>query len=124
MTEENEISRIILDCAYKVHTKLGSGLLEKVYRECLAYELIKCGLDVQQEKAFPFIYEDIKMDCGYRVDIIVNDKVIIELKVVEDFTVEHTAQCLTYMRLSECKLGLLLNFYKKSLKDGIKRLIL
>lgn len=124
MTEENEISRIILDCAYKVHTKLGSGLLEKVYRECLAYELTKYGLDVQQEKAFPVIYEDIKMDCGYRVDIIVNNKVIIELKVVEDFTVEHTAQCLTYMRLSECKLGLLLNFYKKSLKYGIKRLIL
>lgn len=124
MTEENEISRIILDCVYKVHTKLGSGLLEKVYRECLAYELTKYGLDVQQEKAFPVIYEDIKMDCGYRVDIIVNNKVIIELKVVEDFTVEHTAQCLTYMRLSECKLGLLLNFYKKSLKDGIKRLIL
>ena len=124
MTEENEISRIILDCAYRVHTKLGSGLLEKVYRECLAYELTKYGLDVQQEKAFPVIYEDIEMDCGYRVDIIVNNKVIIELKVVEDFTVEHTAQCLTYMRLSECKLGLLLNFYKKSLKDGIKRLIL
>jgi GxxExxY protein len=124
MTEENEISRIILDCAYRVHTKLGSGLLEKVYRECLAYELTKYGLDVQQEKAFPVIYEDIEMDCGYRVDIIVNNKVIIELKVVEDFTIEHTAQCLTYMRLSECKLGLLLNFYKKSLKDGIKRLIL
>lgn len=124
MTEENEISRIILDCAYKVHTKLGSGLLEKVYRECLAYELTKYGLDVQLEKAFPVIYEDIKMDCGYRVDIIVNNKVIIELKVIEDFSIEHTAQCLTYMRLSECKLGLLLNFYKKSLKDGIKRLIL
>lgn len=124
MIEENEISRIILDCAYKVHTKLGSGLLEKVYRKCFAYDLIKCGLDVQQEKAFPIIYEDIKMDCGYRVDIIVNNKVIIELKVVEDFTIEHTAQCLTYMRHSECNLGLLLNFYKKSLKDGIKRLIL
>ena len=124
MTEENEISRIILDCAYKVHTKLGSGLLEKVYRECLAYELTKCGLEVKQEKAFPVIYEDIKMDCGYRVDIIVNNKVIVELKVVEEFTLEHTAQCLTYMRLSECRLGLLLNFYKKSLKDGIKRLIL
>ena len=124
MTEENEISRIILDCAYKVHTKLGSGLLEKVYRECLAYELTKYGLDVIQEKPFPVTYEDIKMDCGYRVDIIVNNKVIIELKVVEDFTIEHTAQCLTYMRLSECRLGLLLNFYKKSLKDGIKRLIL
>ncbi|MFN3754869.1 GxxExxY protein [Flavobacterium sp.] len=124
MNEENEISRIILDCAYKVHTKLGSGLLEKVYRECLAYELIKLGLDVKQEQPFPVIYEDIKMDCGYRVDLIVNNKVIVELKVVENFTIEHTAQCLTYMRLSECKLGLLLNFYKKSLKDGIKRLIL
>ena len=124
MTEENEISRIILDCAYKVHTKLGSGLLEKVYRECLAYELTKCGLEVKQEKAFPVVYEDIKMDCGYRVDILVNNKVLVELKVVEEFTLEHTAQCLTYMRLSECRLGLLLNFYKKSLKDGIKRLIL
>lgn len=124
MQEENDLSRIILDCAYKVHTKLGSGLLEKVYRECLAYELEMLGLDVKQEKAFPIIYEEIKFDCGYRVDIIVNNKVIIELKVVEDFTIEHTAQCLTYMRLSGCKLGLLLNFYKKSLKDGIKRLII
>ena len=124
MQEENEISRIILDCAFKVHTKLGSGLLEKVYRECLAYELTKCGLEVKQEKAFQVIYDEIVMDCGYRVDIIVNNKVIIELKVVEDFTIEHVAQCLTYMRLSECKLGLLLNFYKKSLKDGIKRLII
>ena len=113
-----------MDCAYKVHTKLGSGLLEKVYRECLAYELTKFGLEVKQEKVFPVVYEDIKMDCGYRVDIIVNNKVIVELKVVEEFTLEHTAQCLTYMRLSECRLGLLLNFYKKSLKDGIKRLIL
>jgi GxxExxY protein len=124
MIEENEISSIVLDCAYKVHTKLGSGLLEKVYRECLAYELIKCGLNVVQEKPFPVIYEDIKMDCGYRVDLIINNKVIVELKVVEEFTIEHTAQCLTYMRLSNCKLGLLLNFYKKSLKDGIKRLII
>lgn len=124
MTKENEISRIILDCAYKVHTKLGSGILEKVYRECLAYELEKCGLEVKQEKSFPVIYEEIRMDCGYRVDLIVNNKVIVELKVVEDFTIEHIAQCLTYMRLSNCKLGLLLNFYKKSLKDGIKRLII
>ncbi|AMA48399.1 MULTISPECIES: GxxExxY protein [Flavobacterium] len=124
MQEENDISKIILDCAYKVHTKLGSGLLEKVYRECLAYELEKCGLNVKQEKGFPVVYEDIKFDCGYRVDIIVNDKVIIELKVVEEFTIEHTAQCLTYMRLADCRLGLLLNFYKRSLKDGIKRLVI
>ncbi len=124
MQEENDLSKIILDCAYKVHTKLGSGLLEKVYRECLAYELVKCGLEVKQEKAYPVVYDEIKFDCSYRVDIIVNNKVIIELKVVEDFTIEHTAQCLTYMRLSDCRLGLLLNFYKKSLKDGIKRLII
>lgn len=124
MIEENDISGIVLDCAYKVHTKLGSGLLERVYRECLAYELEKCGLEVNQEKSFPVIYEEIKMDCGYRVDLIINNKVIVELKVVEDFTIEHIAQCLTYMRLSNCKLGLLLNFYKKSLKDGIKRLII
>ncbi len=90
----------------------------------MAYELTKCGLEVKQECPFLVIYEDIKMDCGYRVDILVNNKVIVELKVVEDFTIEHTAQCLTYMKLSECRLGLLLNFYKKSLKDGIKRLIL
>ena len=124
MKEENEISRIVLDCAYKVHSKLGSGLLEKVYRECLAYELEKYGLEVEQEKSFPVFYEEIRMDCGYRVDLIINNKVIVELKVVEDFTIEHVAQCLTYMRLSNCKLGLLLNFYKKSLKDGIKRLII
>ena len=121
---ENEISKIVLDCAFKVHTKLGSGLLEKVYRECLAYELKKHGLSVEQEVAMPVIYETIKMDCGYRIDILINKKVVIELKVVEDFTIEHVAQCLTYMRFANCRLGLLLNFYKKSLKDGIKRLIL
>ena len=121
---ENDISKIVLDCAFKVHTKLGSGLLEKVYRECLAYELTKQGLTAEQEVAMPVIYEDIKMDCGYRIDILVNKKVVVELKVVENFTIEHIAQTLTYMRFSNCKLGLLINFYKKSLKDGIKRLIL
>lgn len=121
---ENEISKVILDCAFKVHTKLGSGLLEKVYREALAYELNKVGLIAEQEVAVPVFYEDIKFDCGYRIDILVNKKVIIELKVVENFTIEHIAQGLTYMRFANCKLGLLLNFYKKSLRDGIKRLIL
>ncbi|SHF47994.1 GxxExxY protein [Flavobacterium fontis] len=124
MKEENEISRMVLQCAYKVHTKLGSGLLEKVYRECLAYELRKEGLIVEQEKPFPVYYEEVKMDCGYRVDLFINNKVIVELKVVDEFTIEHIAQCLTYMRLSESRLGLLLNFYKKSMKDGIKRLVL
>jgi GxxExxY protein len=124
MKEENEISRMVLQCAFKVHTKLGSGLLERVYRECLAYELKKEGLIVEQEKPFPVYYEEVKMECGYRVDLFINNKVIVELKVVEEFTIEHIAQCLTYMRLSESRLGLLLNFYKKSMKDGIKRLVL
>ena len=124
MKEENEISRMVLQCAYKVHTKLGSGLLERVYRECLAYDLRKEGLIVEQEKPFPVYYEEVKMDCGYRVDLFINNKVIVELKVVDEFTIEHIAQCLTYMRLSESRLGLLLNFYKKSMKDGIKRLVL
>lgn len=124
MEDENTISKIVLDCAFKIHTTLGSGLLEKVYKECLAYELSKEGLFVEREKAFPVIYEEVKLDCGYRVDLLVSKKVVVELKVVEDFTVEHTAQVLTYLRLSECKLGLLLNFYKRSLKDGIKRVIL
>jgi GxxExxY protein len=124
MEDENTISKIVLDCAFKIHTTLGSGLLEKVYKECLAHEPSKEGLFVEREKAFPVIYEEVKLDCGYRVDLLVSKKVVVELKVVEDFTVEHTAQVLTYLRLSECKLGLLLNFYKRSLKDGIKRVIL
>jgi len=121
---EDQISRIILDCAFKVHTKLGPGLLESAYRSCLAYELRKAGLIVEEEKALPLIYEDIKLECGYRIDILVNSKVIIELKTVEAFTEVHQAQTLTYMKLSGCHLGLLINFYTKSLKDGIKRFIL
>jgi len=124
MFEENVISRKVLDCAYKVHSRLGSGLLEKVYRECLALELRREGLHVEQEKGFPVVYDQIQIDCGYRVDLHVNKKVIVELKVVEELTIEHVAQCLTYMKLSDSKLGLLLNFYKRSLKDGIKRVIL
>ena len=121
---ENEISKIFLDCAFKVHTSLGPGLLESAYRECLAYELKKFELKVEKEKPIPLVYEEVKMECGYRIDLLVENKVVIELKVVEAFNDVHIAQTLTYMRLSGCKLGLLLNFYTKSLKDGIKRLIL
>jgi len=121
---EDQISRIILDCAFKVHTKLGPGLLESAYRTCLAYELRKAGLTVEEEKALPLIYEEIKLECGYRIDLLVNSKVIIELKTVEAFTDVHQAQTLTYLKLSGCHLGLLINFYVKSLKDGIKRFIL
>ncbi len=121
---ENEISKIILDCAFKVHTVLGPGLLESAYRECLAYEIRKAGLKVEKEKPLPLVYEEVKLECGYRIDLLIENKVIIELKVVEVFNEVHIAQTLTYMRLSGCKLGLLLNFYTKSLKNGIKRLIL
>jgi GxxExxY protein len=121
---ENETSKHVLDCAFKVHSALGPGLLERVYQECLAYEIRKAGLKVEVEKPLPLIYEDIKFECGYRIDLLVENKVVVELKVVESLNDVHTAQALTYMRLSECKLGLLLNFYTKSLKHGIKRLIL
>jgi GxxExxY protein len=122
--DENSISRIILDCAFKVHSALGPGLLESAYRECLAYELRENGLKVEIEKPIPLIYEKVKMDCGYRIDILVENKVVVELKVVEALNDVHVAQTLTYMRLADCKLGLLLNFYTKSLKDGIKRLVI
>lgn len=121
---ENQISKIILDCALKVHTNLGPGLLENTYKECLLYELIKADLQVQKEKPIPLIYEEIKLDCGYRIDLLVENKVVIELKSVDSINDVHVAQTLTYMKLSGCKLGLLLNFNVKSLKNGIKRLIL
>jgi GxxExxY protein len=121
---EDQISRIILDCAFKVHTALGPGLLESAYRSCLAYELRKAGLFVEEEKPLPLIYEEIKLECGYRIDILVESKVVIELKAVEALNDVHIAQTLTYMKLSGSSLGLLLNFYTKSLKDGIKRLII
>ncbi|MBP1641189.1 MAG: hypothetical protein H6Q17_2772 [Bacteroidetes bacterium] len=121
---EDQISKIILDCAFKVHTTLGPGLLESAYRTCLAFELRKAGLKVEEERALPLIYEEIKMDCGYRIDLLIESKVVVELKTVECFTDVHIAQTLTYMKLSGCHLGLLINFYVKSLKNGIKRLLL
>ena len=119
--EANQLTQEILNCAFKVHSALGPGLLESAYRACLVYELRKSGLEVEEEKQLPLIYEDVKLDCGYRIDILVNDEVVIELKTVEAFTEVHAAQVLTYLRLSNKHLGLLLNFYTKSLKDGIKR---
>jgi len=122
--EINQITHEILDSAYKVHSALGPGLLESAYRACLVYELRKKGFKVEEEKPLLLIYEEVKLDCGYRIDILVEDKVVIELKTVEAFTEVHTAQVLTYLRLSGHHVGLLLNFYTKSLKDGIKRLVL
>jgi len=120
----NQITHEILDSAYKVHSTLGPGLLESAYRACLVYELRKKGFKVEEEKPLPLIYEEVKLDCGYRIDILVENQVVVELKTVEAFTDVHTAQVLTYLRLSGNHVGLLLNFYTKSLKDGIKRLML
>jgi len=119
----NDITKEILDSAYKVHTALGPGLLKSAYQACLAYELRKKGLFVEEEKPLPFIYEEVKLEVGYRIDILVERKVVVELKTVEDFRDVHIAQVLTYLQLSKCKVGLLLNFYTKSLRDGIKRVI-
>ena len=120
----NQLTHEILDSAYKVHAKLGPGLLESAYRACLVFELRKKGLKVESEKPLPLIYEEVKLECGYRIDIFVENQVVVELKTVEAFTDVHTAQVLTYLKLSGAPIGLLINFYTKHLKEGIKRLIL
>lgn len=122
--ELNQITHEILDSAYKVHTALGPGLLESTYQTCLVYELKKKGLKVEVEKPLPLFYEEVMMETGYRIDILVEDAVVIELKTVDAFADVHTAQVLTYLKLSGKKVGLLLNFYTKSLKNGIKRVAL
>ncbi len=123
LQKENPISKEILDSAYTVHTNLGPGLLESSYQECLFYELKQKGLKVEKEIPLPLVYKEVKLEIGYRVDLRVEDRVIVEIKSVEALTDVHTAQVLTYLKLSECKLGLLFNFNVKSLKNGIKRLI-
>ena len=124
MKELNELTSKILECAYTVHTALGPGLLENAYEECLFYELQQTGLKVERQKALPLVYKDIKLDAGYRVDLLVENEVVIELKSVEVINDVHIAQLLTYLKLSECKIGLLINFNVKSLKTGIKRFIM
>ncbi len=122
--EINNITGKILNAAYKVHTALGPGLLESSYQACLKYELQKEGLLVELEKPLPLIYEEVKLDCGYRIDMLIENQVVVELKTVEQFNDVHIAQVLTYLKLSNRKIGLLLNFNTKSLKNGIKRIIL
>ncbi len=120
---ENQISKVIFDCALKVHKALGPGLLESAYEECLYFELKKTGLLIEKQKPLPLIYEDVKMEIGYRVDIIIENKVIIELKAVEAINDVHIAQILTYLKLSNCKLGMLINFNVSLIKNGIKRIV-
>ena len=120
---ENEIAKIVVGCALKVHKALGPGLLESAYEECLFYELMCAGLDVERQKGLPLYYEAIRMDVGYRIDLLVNKKVIIELKAVEALLDIHAAQVITYLKLSDCRFGLLINFNVSLLKDGVRRFV-
>lgn len=119
--ETNEITEKIIGCAIEVHKKLGPGLLESAYEECLSFELEKAGLFIKRQQPTPFVYKDIKLDCGYRIDILVENMVVIELKVVDEFNPVHIAQILTYMKFANMKTGLLINFNVTVLKNGIRR---
>lgn len=120
---ENDIANKVIGCALSVHRALGPGLLEHAYQECLYYELSKSGLYIEKEKPMPLNYEDVELDCGYRIDLLVNEKVVLELKSVELLTDVHLAQILTYMKFGNYKLGLLMNFNVNLLKKGIRRVI-
>ncbi len=120
----NDITGKIIGASFKVHSALGPGLLESSYKECLYYVLTKDGLFVEKEKPMPLVYEDVKLDIGYRLDLFVEYTVVVEIKSVETLTDVHTAQVLTYLKLTQCKVGLLINFNVTDLKKGIKRLIL
>ena len=122
--ETNEITGKILNAAFKVHSTLGPGLLKSACQACLAYELRRAGLRVEIEKPLPLIYDELKLECGYRIDVMVENEVIVELKAVEAINEVHLAQILTYLKLSGKHVGLLLNFNVKSLKDGIKRVVM
>lgn len=120
---ENEIANKVIGYAIDVHKVLGPGLLESAYKECLFYKLQKAGLIVEKEKPMPLIFEEVKLDCGYRIDLLVENKVVIELKSLDALNDVHLAQTLTYMKLGSYKLGLLMNFNVIYLKDGLKRVI-
>ena len=120
---ENEITEIIIGCAIKIHKTLGPGLLESAYEECLNYELKKTLLEIERQKPLPLVYEEIKLECGYRLDLVADNKVIVEIKAVEELNDIHLAQILTYLKLSKCKVGLLINFNETKLIDGVRRVV-
>ena len=119
----HDISHAVIKAALKVHSALGPGLLENAYKVCLAHELRKAGFEVGIEVELPLIYDGVKVEVGYRVDLLINDSVIVELKAVDELTDVHKAQLLCYMKLSKKKLGLLMNFNVVHLRDGIKRMV-
>lgn len=120
---ENEISKIVYEAGFLVHKTLGPGLLESAYEECMYYELRNSGLFVERQKPIPLIYNDIKLDAGYRLDFLIENKFVLEIKAVEALNDVHLAQILTYLRLSGCKLGMLINFNTVQFKNGVKRVI-
>ena len=120
---ENEITEIIIGCAIKVHKTLGPGLLESVYEECLYYELSKTPLEIERQRPLPLIYEEVKLECGYRAGLSANKKVIVEVKSIEALNDIHLAQILTYLKLANCKVGLLINFNVLKLIDGVRRVV-
>ncbi|MDK2910969.1 MAG: hypothetical protein PWR20_2537 [Bacteroidales bacterium] len=122
--EINQITEKIIGCAIEVHKHLGPGLLEKAYEECLFYELIMAGLDVKRQLPLPLVYKEVELEVGYKIDLMVEDRVILEIKAVDALEEIHKAQLMTYMKLAEIKIGLLINFNVVRLKDGIVRWIL
>jgi GxxExxY protein len=120
---ENDVAKVIVDCAYKVHTALGPGLLESVYEAALAYELGKRGLQIERQKPLPVVYENVRLEEGFRADLVVSERVIVELKSVEEVAPVHKKQLLTYLRLADKKLGLLINFGAAKIRDGISRIV-
>ena len=122
--EFDELSRKVIGCALEVHRSLGPGLLESAYEQCLAYELSQANIAFELQRALPLQYKAIKLDCGYRLDCIVEERLIVEIKAVESLLPIHEAQLLTYMRLSHISIGLLINFNVIKLKEGIKRFVL
>jgi GxxExxY protein len=121
---DNKLSEKVIGCAIKVHSQLGPGLLESAYEECLYFELNKSGIHAEKQKPLPLKYYDVVLECGYRVDLLIESKLIVEIKACESLTDVHKAQVLTYLKLSGCKLGLLINFNVTKLVNGVKRLIL
>ncbi|MEX2590361.1 MAG: GxxExxY protein [Chitinophagales bacterium] len=120
---ENEIAKFVVNAAYQVHKELGPGLLESVYENCLFYELQEIGLEVKQQHILPVIYKDVKMEMGFRLDLLVEDKLVVEVKAVKELEDIHMAQIISYLKLSNNKLGLLINFHVPLIKNGIKRVI-
>jgi len=123
MMTDDQLTHEIIGAAIEVHRMLGPGLLESAYEECLARELNIRGIPFEQQKPLPLVYKDVKLECGYRVDLLVDGRVILELKAVDALAPIHDAIVLTYLRLSGCKIGLLINFHTAMLKDGIRRLV-